>query len=281
MTDDVTPPAAADDSSTERDSSTGSTTSSKRWIKWVVIGGVAAVVLLFAGIFIYANFINDAPDALDESDLSSALVATTEPEVAETAPPGSEAPGTTAAPADTTPTSEPAGFDGDWVPTTASEFGYRVEEVLAGVNTTAVGRSNEIEGLLTIDGTQATVVDIVVQIENITSDDSRRDGQFTGRIMNAAEFPTAEFRITEPIEFGEIPEGDEQITAAAVGELTLRGVTNPVSFDVTAQTANGNIGVLGSIPVLFSDYGIDNPSFGVVATEDNGLVEFVLVFEPA
>ncbi len=99
--------------------------------------------------------------------------------------------------------------------------------------------------------------------------------------MNADEFPTAEFRITEPIEFGEIPEGDEQITATAVGELTLRGVTNPVTFDVTAQTANGQIGVLGSIPVLFSDYGIDNPSFGVVATEDNGLVEFVLVFAPA
>ena len=52
--------------------------SSKRWIKWVVIGGVAAVVLFFAGIFIYANFINDSPDALDETDLSNALTATTE-----------------------------------------------------------------------------------------------------------------------------------------------------------------------------------------------------------
>jgi polyisoprenoid-binding protein YceI len=125
------------------------------------------------------------------------------------------------------------------------------------------------------------VVDIVVQVENITSDDSRRDDQFSGRIMNAAEFPTAEFRITEPIDFGRIPEGDEQVTATATGELTLRGVTNPVTFDVTAQTTGGRIGVLGSIPVLFEDYGIENPSFGVVSTEDEGLVEFVLVFERA
>ncbi|HUS43995.1 MAG TPA: YceI family protein [Ilumatobacteraceae bacterium] len=233
-----------------------SQTSAKRWIKWAVLGIVAAVVLFFAGIFIYANFINDSPDALDESDLSSALVATTDP-------------------------TTPDNFDGDWVPTTASEFGYRVDEVLAGVNATAVGRSNEIDGLLTIDGTSATVVDITVQIENITSDESRRDGQFTGRIMNAAEFPTAEFRITEPIDFGQIPVGDEQITATAVGELTLRGVTNPVTFDVTAQTTQGRIGVLGSIPVVFEDYGIENPSFGVVSTEDNGLVEFVLVVERA
>jgi polyisoprenoid-binding protein YceI len=165
------------------------------------------------------------------------------------------------------------------VPTTASEFGYRVEEVLAGVNTTAVGRSNEIEGLLTIDGTGASVVDITVQIENITSDDSLRDGQFSGRIMNAAEFPTAVFRITEPIDLGQLPVGDEQVVATAKGELTLRGVTNPVTFDVTAQTTDGRIGVLGSIPVVFDDYQIPEPSIGPVRVEDNGLVEFVLVFE--
>jgi polyisoprenoid-binding protein YceI len=281
VTDDTSSPPASD-SPADSDGET----SSKRWIKWVVLGAVAAVVLLFAAIFVYANFINDAPDALDESDLSDALVGTTEAGPATTAAPGTTAPtGETTPPAESTPTTEApdadAGFDGDWVPTAASEFGYRVEEVLAGVNTTAVGRSNEIEGLLTIEGTSATVVDITVLVENITSDDSRRDGQFSGRIMNAAEFPTAEFRITEPIDFGEIPEGDEQVVATATGELTLRGVTNPVTFDVTAQTVDGRIGVLGSIPVLFEDYGIDNPSFGVVATEDNGLVEFVLVFEPA
>jgi polyisoprenoid-binding protein YceI len=255
--------------------------SPKRWILWIAIGVVAVVALFFGAIFVYANFINDSPSALDESDLSNALG---------TAPPASDpttavtsADGPTTS-ADATPTSAPPatvddGFDGDWVPTPASEFGYRVEEVLAGVNTTAVGRGNDIDGLLTIEGTTATAVDVIVQIESITSDDSRRDGQFTGRIMNAAEFPTAEFHLTEPIDFGRIPTGDEQITATATGELTLRGVTNPVVFDVTAQTTAGRIGVLGSIPVDFADYGIENPSFGAIKTEDSGLVEFVLVFE--
>ncbi len=158
--------------------------SSKRWIKWAVIGGVAAVVLFFAGIFVYANFINDSPDALDETDLSEALTATTEAEVSETttAPtdestPTTDPTATTAAPTTAAPTTEApagdAGFDGDWVPTTASEFGYRVDEVIAGVNVTAVGRSNEIDGLLTIEGTMATAVDIEVQVDSITSDDSR------------------------------------------------------------------------------------------------------------
>ena len=58
-------------------------------------------------------------------------------------------------------------------------------------------------------------------------------------------------------------------------------VTNPVTFEVTAKQENGLIGVQGSIPVVFNDYGIANPSNGGVQTEDNGVVEFVLVFEPA
>ena len=282
------------DASNDITESTDPPKSPTRFIKWIVLGAVVLVAVVYGAIFIYANVINDSPDALDETDLSNALTATTGPVATADTPPVSDTvvPDTTTddgstPTSDSTPTSEaPAGdnpddFDGDWVPTTASEFGYRVEEVLAGVNTTAVGRSNEIEGLLTIEGSTATVVDITVQIENITSDDSRRDGQFTGRIMNAAEFPTATFMLTEPIEFGRIPVGDEQITATAIGELTLRGVTNPVAFEVTAQTTDGRIGVLGSIPVVFEDYGIENPSFGVVATEDNGLVEFVLVFERA
>ena len=253
----------------------------RHWLRWIVIGGVGAVVLVFAAIFVYANFINDAPDALDAADLSDALVATTVTDAAATTSSPTPSPSTAAPSGTHAPSSGDVDFDGDWVPTPASEFGYRVEEVLAGVNTTAVGRSNEIEGLLTIDATTATVVDVTVQIDSIFSDDPRRDGQFRGRIMNAAEFPTAEFRITEPIDFGRIPVGDEQIVAATTGELTLRGVTNPVAFDVTAQTTDGRIGVLGSIPVVFEDYGIDNPSGGVVSTEDEGLVEFVLVFERA
>ena len=174
-----------------------------------------------------------------------------------------------------------SGFDGTWAATTESEFGYRVEEVLAGVNTTAVGRSNRIEGTLTIEGTTVPTVDVSVEVATITSDKSQRDGAFAGRVMNSAEFPTATFTLTEPIELGAIPADGAQVTATATGDLTLRGVTNSVTFDVTAQASADRIGVLGSIPIVFSDYGIDNPSFGTVSTEDEGLLEFVLVFQRA
>ena len=129
---------------------------------------VAVLALGYGAIFVYANVINDSPDELDESDLAEALEATTtvattptdtasptESTPAATDPAGSDPSSSspaTSSPADSG-SADPAGaYDGDWVPTDASEFGYRVEEVLAGVNTTAVGRSNEISGLMTIAG---------------------------------------------------------------------------------------------------------------------------------
>jgi len=159
--------------------------------------------------------------------------------------------------------------------------GYRVKEVLFGVDTTAVGRTHAVTGSMTIEGTQVTDAEFTVDVASITSDESRRDARFSGQIMSADQFPTASFVLTAPIELGVGSADGAAVTAAATGDLTLRGVTNPVSFDVTAKQDNGLIGVQGSIPVVFADYQIANPSFGGIQTEDTGLVEFVLVFAPA
>lgn len=249
-------------------------TSPSTWIKRGIIGLVVLVTLVYGAIFFYANVLNDAPDALDTDDLSEALQTTAveaadEPSL-QTAPPAAAAP-------DEAPANS-EDFDGLWTSTTASEFGYRVDEVLGGVNMTAVGRSSEIDGMLTIEGATASV-DATVEVENIVSDDSRRDGQFQGRIMAVANFPTANFQTTEPINFGAIPANGQQVTATAVGELTLKDVTQTVTVDVTAQATGTSIGVLGNIPITFTDYGIDNLSNPAVSLEDEGIVEFVLVFE--
>ena len=255
-----------------------------------------AVIGVYGGILVYTKVINDPADALTTEDLGN--VFTDDSTVTTVAPTTTVAtnPTTTAAsdPATTAiaPTTSAASsadasggaLDGVWNvdPTDASTtFGYRVQEVLGGVDTTATGRGNEIDGSITIAGTTVTDGSFTVQVASITSDRSQRDGQFTGRIMQTSQFPTATFTITQPVDLGTIPADGEQVTASVTGDLTLHGVTNSVTFDVTAQTDGTTIGVLGEIPIVFADYGIDNPSTGFVTTEDNGLLEFILVFTPA
>jgi polyisoprenoid-binding protein YceI len=252
-----------------------------RWLKFGLLGALAALVLGYGAIFLYAKVINDSPPELGRSDLESAL------QVDGTSPSdGSRAaadPTDVTTPA-TTPATDPAVpvvAGTAWTVTDASQLGYRVKEVLFGVDTEAVGRTNQITGSMTIDGTILTQAEFVVDVAAISSDESRRDGQFRGRIMSTDEFPTATFTLTEPIELGVEPTEGAEVTVSASGDLTLRGVTNPVTFELTAKLQNGQIGVLGSIPVVFADYGIANPSIGGITTEDDGLLEFVLVFEPA
>jgi polyisoprenoid-binding protein YceI len=264
-----------------------------KWVKITVIGLIAAVALFFGAIFLYAKVLNDSPDELTTADLDAALgVSTTIADAATGEPPVpsstvSDAPATTAATTTATTSitggseAPVAGAVSTWVATDDSTVGYRVVEVLFGVDSEAVGRTNVVDGTLTIDGTTLTTTDFTVDVATIESDDSRRDGQFRGRIMSVDEFPTATFTLTAPIDIGTEPVDGAEVAVSASGDLTLRGVTQPVTFDLTAKMENGRIGVLGTIPVVFADYGIANPSTSGITTQDNGLLEFVLVFEPA
>ncbi|MEY4175598.1 MAG: hypothetical protein RI900_2763, partial [Actinomycetota bacterium] len=218
-----------------------------------------------------------ADKAFDQSTADSKLAATTTVVAPSSTAGDTGQPATSAAPT----TSAAAGADGTWTAAADSELGYRVKESINGFDTEANGRTNAVTGSLTIEGTSATAAEFTVDMTTFKSDEGRRDGQFNGRIMAVSQFPTATFVLTQPIEFGSVPADGGTIAASATGDLTLRGVTRSVTFDVSATYRNGRIAVLGNIPVVFADYGIPNPSFATITTEDNGLLEFVIVFDRA
>lgn len=258
---------------------------------------VALVALGYGAIIFYAEVINDAPEALDSGDLDAALAATTTAVNAEPADePADEAPATTQGIETTTETitetsvvtdteeaspTDETDLEGVWVIGPGSELGYRVAEVLFGVPTEGVGRTDQVTGSIRLDGDVLAEASFTVDVASITSDDGRRDNQFRGRIMSANEFPTATFTLTAPAELGvEAAEG-ASVTATVTGDLTLRGVTLPVEVAVEARITDGRLGVLGSVPVVFTDFGITDPSITGIRVEPDGLIEFVLVLDPA
>ena len=239
----------------------------RKWIIRLLVVAVVAVAVAYGGILLWTKVIDKPEDQLSADDLTEALVSDSS---------------TTSIPLpESTTVTDPNDVSGEWIATTESTLGYRVKEVLGGVDTEGVGRTNQVDGRITIDGTIVVDGGFTVEVASIESDSDRRDSQFTGRIMDVATHPTAKFLITQPIDFGVIPASGRQVTVNANGELTLRGVTRPVTFELTAEYTNGRIGVLGSIPVVFADYGIPNPSNPFVTTGDDGLLEFVLVFARA
>ncbi|GAB2833646.1 hypothetical protein GCM10022221_35690 [Actinocorallia aurea] len=224
----------------------------KKWTWWIV----GAVGVLFLGFvvapFVYTRFIEgDAPEKLAV---------------------GSASPSAAAA-------GQSVSADGAWKVGAGSQAGYRVKEVLFGQSVEAVGRTEEVTGDLTITGSTVNEGSFTVQMANVKTDQDRRDAQFQGRIMDVAQFPTATFKLTSPIDLGAVPAVGAQAEAEAKGELTLKGQTKAVTFPVTASRTSADMfEVAGQIPVAFADYGIANPSFGGIKVEDDGQVEFLLKF---
>ena len=160
---------------------------------------------------------------------------------------------------------------------TATFAGFRVEEELAQIGaTTAVGRSPEVSGSVTIDGTNITQAEIAVDLTAIVSDKSRRENAIR-EALNTSQSPTATFVLTEPLDFGEVPAEGVAVAATATGDLTINGVTRTVEIPLEAQVAGESILIVGSTTVVFADYGIETPTApAVLSVADQGTIELQL-----
>lgn len=232
---------------------------------WLIAVPVVIVLAVVVGPFVYFNFIQeDAPEPLDFGDLSTT---TSSP---------SAGGGTTA----TTATFD-GSIEGSWEVGDGSTAGYRATEVLFGQSNEAAGRSSEVTGTMTVEGTTVTATSVEVDLTALSSDEDIRDGQVQSRILETSQFPTATFELTEPIDLGSVPGDQEEVSAQATGELTAHGMTQEVTVDLTARLNGSAIEVTGSIPVTWSDFEINDPSGGPAQVEDSGEMEFALTFSKA
>ena len=183
-------------------------------------------------------------------------------------------------------------LDGTWkVDQTLGSFsdfsdsfvGYRVQEQLASIGAnTAVGRTPNVTGSITLQGTAVSAGSFAADLTTLASDDSRRDGQLRGQGIQTAQFPNATFTLTQPIALGEVPADGQSVQATATGDFTLHGVMKSVQIPVQARRSGNVIAVTGSLPIVFADYGIEKPSsFVVLSIDDHGTMEFQLLFTKA
>jgi polyisoprenoid-binding protein YceI len=229
------------------------TARTRNWRHWVVATAVLAVALVVGGPYAYIHLIEGkAPARLDVATQPTAGSAASD--------------------------SASGSLDGTWTAGSGSQAGYRVNEILFGQTSQAVGRTSAVTGQLVLTGTQVRSGSFSVDLTKVTSDKQQRDAQFQSRIMDTASYPTATFKLVQPITLGSIPANGATVKATANGQLTLRGTTRPVAFDVTARRNGAGFQVSGSILVTFSDWSIPNPSFGPVTTDNHGRIEFLLTF---
>jgi polyisoprenoid-binding protein YceI len=183
-----------------------------------------------------------------------------------------------------TPTEEPEEqlLVGSWVLSDSqnSFVGYRVDEVLSRIGEfTAVGRTPNIQAVLEFDGVKVLSVNVIADLASLKSDSKYRDRALRSQAIETDLFPEAEFELVDEIEIiKDYKTGLPQIREI-VGLLTLHGVSKEIVITVAGTLVDDVLVIVGSYPVVFADYDIEQPSSrSVVSIEDNGILEFQLFF---
>ena len=145
---------------------------------------------------------------------------------------------------------------------------YFVREQLASINfpSDAVGVTDGVSGGISVDdkGQIGSDSKFVVDITKLKSDRSMRDGYIQHRTLQTDQYPTVTL---VPKQFQGLPSpipDTGKVSFTLLGDLTVRGVTRPTSWAVTAYLRNGEVRGTASTGFTFDDFKLDKPKVGSV-----------------
>jgi len=178
---------------------------------------------------------------------------------------------------------------GTWTVASGSQAGYRVTEQLANLpaQSDAIGRTDKVTGTITLttngSTTTLTAADLTVDTTSISSDKSQRDNRLRTEGLQTDTYPTARFKLTQPVAVPAAALTGTPSDVTLTGDLTLHGVTRSVQIPAKAQLVDGTVSVAGSLSFPLSDYSMTAPNIGgfIVSIADHGTLEFVVNFSKA
>ena len=155
-----------------------------------------------------------------------------------------------------------------------SKATFTVNEKLAWLDlpNDAVMLTEGLTGSIHLDG-QASVIEL--DLHSMTSDADRRDGYVRNRMF--PDHPTATFTVADLGDLPDpLPEG-EVITREVQGELSIRGITKPIVFEVEARKDPDKLFILGRTTFTWDDLEMPPPNIpGRIQVKDEVNVEVLL-----
>jgi len=127
-----------------------------------------------------------------------------------------------------------------------------------------VGSTSGITGEIQLDFDTPELVQaaqFTVDMSSLATDQNRRDEWLTENAIETGVFPQATFIATSASGLPQTINEGEEIHFQLIGDLTVRDVTNSVTFDVTAVLSNDTIKGTATLPLQMTDFGITPPDF--------------------
>lgn len=153
-----------------------------------------------------------------------------------------------------------------------SEVRFSLDEILRGELVTVIGVTDQVAGEIAIDPNDpgnTKVGTILVNARTLVTDNNFRNRAINNEILDTGAYEFITYTPTAILGFPENPQIGEVISFQIVGELTIRDVTNEITFDVsaTAESENRLSGYAFAI-ISRSNYGLEIPEVPSVANVD-------------
>jgi polyisoprenoid-binding protein YceI len=147
----------------------------------------------------------------------------------------------------------------------------------------AVLTTNAIQGQLFLGADTKPIegAKIMVDMRTLKSDKTQRDNFIRTNTLQADQFPLAEFVVTGVDGWtGPLTEGKSS-TFKLLGNMTIHGVTKPVTFDTTATMQGGNVTGTATTTFKFQDFGMTPPNVSVAKATDTIKLDMNIVANKA
>ncbi len=168
-----------------------------------------------------------------------------------------------------------------------SQLQYEVGEVFINENNrfgVAVGVTSQVQGEIMVDSAapqNSNLGTITADISQFKSDSGRRDNAIRTRFLESQRFPTVTFVPTQIEGLPASYEPGQEIPLKISGDLTIRDVTKPVSFEAVVRLSEGQLSGQATTTILMSDFGFGPISIaGILKTEDQAKVTLTFVARP-
>jgi polyisoprenoid-binding protein YceI len=136
-----------------------------------------------------------------------------------------------------------------------------------------------LQSVPSLHGQGAPKCNVFIFVRSLKSGKEAMDNRMQTE-MKAKEHPRIEYKLTEMKLKGEVPPAGTPVTFDTKGELTIAGVTKPITMEVTLERLEDDkIRFKGQTPLKMTDFNIQPPSFGlggvdVMTTGDDITVSF-------
>lgn len=159
-----------------------------------------------------------------------------------------------------------------------SVVSYQVDEEFFGRDISfvkTVGQTSAIEGSIEfgIDGTTLNVGEneFTVDLRTLTSDQARRDNAIRDRWLESNTYPWAIFKATGVSDVPADAALGEDVTFKLLGDLTVREIPMPVTWNVTANLNGDSLAGTATALVYMRDYGFDAPDIAGMLRVTDGV----------